>query len=454
MKALFAATLLFVSSVALSVTALAQTPTLMSYQGRVSDASGVLLGNSSPINRTVTFKFYTASTGGTPVYAEAQTVTISAGEFSVLLGNGTGVATFNGPSAPAITPYIVLSSIMTGNVYLGITVDDGTAAVDPEITPRQQIVSAAYAFRAKVAEGLLDGSLGTTMLANTAVTTDKIGGAAVTTAKLANDAVDQTKILNGNVTTAKLADGAVNNGKIAANSITSDKISDGTIATADLADNLITSAKILDGTIASIDIADASITTVDLASAAVTTAKVANNAIDYNQLAAAIQQAMCPTGTILAYAGDTAPAGWQLCDGTAFNRVNNPALFAVIGTRFGFTDSTNFRVPDFRGQFLRGRDGGAGRDPDRNSRIAMNSGGAVGDLVGSVQGDQLASHTHGYNDVYYSEAGGTTSIFNNARGSNGSDNDNSAWNFDRTTAAAGGSETRPKNAYVNYIIKM
>ena len=427
--------------------ALAAVPSLLSYQGRVSDAAGVLIGASSPVNRTVTFKFYSSSTGGTPLYAEAQTVTISAGEFSVLLGNGTGVSGFKGPSAPATTPYISLVSILSGNIYLGVTVDDGTTAADPEIAPRQQIVSAAYAYRAQIAETVVDGALGTTMIANSAVTTDKLGGASVTSAKIATDAVTSTQILAGSVTTAKLADGNVTNAKLAASVVTTDKIADGNVLTADLADNSVNSAKIVDGSIASADIADAAIVTADLADSSVTTAKVAANAIDYGRLAAAVQQALSPTGTILAYAGDTAPSGWQLCDGTALNRTTYSALFAVVGTRFGYGDSSNFRVPDLRGQFLRGRDFGVGRDPDRASRTAMNSGGATGDAVGSVQGDQFRSHKHGVPiDSFGSNADNPT--LNQTSGSD--ENYSTTPGTDNT----GGNETRPTNAYVNFIIKL
>jgi microcystin-dependent protein len=448
MKALPAVLMLLAGSLA----ALAEVPSLMSYQARVSDASGALIGATTPANRTVTFKFYSASTGGTPVYTEAQTVTISGGEFSVLLGNGTGVSGFKGPSAPATTPYITLQSVMSGNLYLGITVDDGTAAVDVEITPRQQIVSAAYAFRAKIAEALPDGQLATSMLANSSVTADKLGGNAVTTAKLANDAVDQSKILNGSVATSKLADGSVTNPKLAANSVTSDKITDGTLIGADLADGQINSAKLTDGGIMSIDIADGQVMNADLAATAVTTDKVANNAIDYAKLAAAVQQSLCPVGTILPFAGDTAPAGWLLCNGASVNRSTYATLYAVVANRFGSADSSNFNVPDFRGRFLRGRDGGAGRDPDRNARTAMNTGGSIGDLVGSLQADDTRSHSHGYNDIYHSEGGGTVTVPNN-RGSGDTDSDNKGYDLGRTTSNTGGNETRPLNANVNYIIK-
>lgn len=449
MKALPAVLMLLAGSLA----AFAEVPALMSYQARVSDATGTLIGATTPANRTVTYKFYTASTGGTPVYAESQTVTISGGEFSVLLGNGTGVSGFKGPSAPATTPYITLQSVMNGNLYLGITVDDGTAAADVEITPRQQIVSAAYAFRSKIAEGLPDGQLATSMLANSSVTADKLGGNAVTTAKLANDAVDQSKILNGSVATSKLADGSVTNPKLAANSVTSDKITDGTLAGADLADGQINSAKITDGSVASIDIMDGSVANADLGGGVVTTDKINNGAVDFNKLVAAVQQSLCPVGTILPYAGDNAPAGWLLCNGASVSRTTYATLYSVVANRFGSADGSNFNVPDFRGRFLRGRDGGAGRDPDRNARTAMNTGGSIGDLVGSLQGDDTRSHSHGYNDIYYSENGGDGSIFTNGKGSGDTDGDNEPWQISRTSNATGGNETRPLNANVNYIIK-
>lgn len=203
MKASSLALLLLVSSAAVSLAQTSQVPNLLSYQASVSDAAGNPIGASSPVNRTVTFQFYTASTGGAPVYAESQVVTIANGDFSVLLGNGNGVSGLPGRVAPA-SPIRSLASITLSPLYLGITVDDGTAAVDAEISPRQELASAAFATRAQVAEGLADGKLATTMVADSAITTVKIGGNQVTTAKIADS----------NITTAKLAAGSVTLDKI------------------------------------------------------------------------------------------------------------------------------------------------------------------------------------------------------------------------------------------------
>ncbi|WP_221030550.1 tail fiber domain-containing protein [Actomonas aquatica] len=136
-------------------------PGYLSYQGKVTDASGNPLGASpSPINRTVTFRIWTHPTNSAAadlIYAETQTVTISDGEFSVLIGQGSAVSDQplgfdeSGKGPPTLTPTsaVVFNS---PDRYLGVTIDDGSSAADPEIAPRQRLVSSAYAVRAKYAE--------------------------------------------------------------------------------------------------------------------------------------------------------------------------------------------------------------------------------------------------------------------------------------------------------------
>src|SRR5262249_11225138 len=65
---------------------------------------------------------------------------------------------------------------------------------------------------------------------------------------------------------------------------------------------------------------------------------------------------ICPIGTIVGYAGTTAPAKWLLCDGAAVSRVTYKDLFAVIGTTYGAGDgSTTFNIPDRRQRFGLGK---------------------------------------------------------------------------------------------------
>lgn len=52
-----------------------------------------------------------------------------------------------------------------------------------------------------------------------------------------------------------------------------------------------------------------------------------------------------PSGTLLIMTHLDAPSGFLLTDGTAYNIVNYPDLYAVIGTRFGVSGGGTFRVP-------------------------------------------------------------------------------------------------------------
>lgn len=56
-----------------------------------------------------------------------------------------------------------------------------------------------------------------------------------------------------------------------------------------------------------------------------------------------------PIGSLVEFAGTTAPNGWALCQGQALNRTEYSELFAVIGTTYGAGNgSTTFNVPDMR----------------------------------------------------------------------------------------------------------
>jgi len=64
-----------------------------------------------------------------------------------------------------------------------------------------------------------------------------------------------------------------------------------------------------------------------------------------------------PTGTLMPFAGSTAPTGYFLCYGQAVSRTTYAALFAVIGTTYGTGDgSTTFNLPDLRGRTALGQD--------------------------------------------------------------------------------------------------
>ena len=91
---------------------------------------------------------------------------------------------------------------------------------------------------------------------------------------------------------------------------------------------------------------------------------------------------MVPSGTVLYFAGSSAPAGWLKANGAAVSRTAYAALFAAIGMTYGGGDFRNtFNLPDLRGEFIRGWDDGRGVDTPRP--------------IGSAQAHALQSHQHG-----------------------------------------------------------
>lgn len=62
-----------------------------------------------------------------------------------------------------------------------------------------------------------------------------------------------------------------------------------------------------------------------------------------------------PAGAIIAYAGNTIPVGWLLCNGTAVSRSEYSSLFKAIGTTYGSGDgSTTFNLPNLVSKFIEG----------------------------------------------------------------------------------------------------
>ncbi|MCI0405056.1 MAG: hypothetical protein L0209_03110, partial [candidate division Zixibacteria bacterium] len=112
----------------------AAVPRLINFQGVLKDSAG----NTPAVDMLgLTFTIYDAPLGGAALWTESQSVTIVAGGlFSVLLGA-------NSP----ITDTVFADS----SRWLGIQVE-----TDPEMSPRQRLVSVGYAYRV----GTVDGATG------------------------------------------------------------------------------------------------------------------------------------------------------------------------------------------------------------------------------------------------------------------------------------------------------
>jgi hypothetical protein len=209
----------------------------MNYQGYLTDNGGDPLGDGASENRDVTFRFWNNPTNVADenrLYSESHTVTILDGNFSVLLGNGTPVA----DEANAVASFNELFDHAV--LFLGLTVDDGdSGTTDAEITPRQQLVSTAFAFRAAVAERVDAQAITNDQIASDAITKSKIAAEAVGQSEIKNDAVGTNEIIAGAVTESKIATDAVTENKIATGAVTSDEIAANSVGTSELQDGAV-----------------------------------------------------------------------------------------------------------------------------------------------------------------------------------------------------------------------
>lgn len=107
-----------------------------------------------------------------------------------------------------------------------------------------------------------------------------------------------------------------------------------------------------------------------------------------------------PAGSVIPFAGSSAPANWLLCAGQAVSRTDYGALFAVIGTTYGSGDgSTTFNVPDLRGRVVAGIDNMGGSAASRLTSTTITGGADAAGEVGGAQTHALSlsempSHAH------------------------------------------------------------
>lgn len=179
-----------------------------------------------------------------------------------------------------------------------------------------------------------------------------------------------------------------------------------------------------------------------------------NEIVKYEAKAEEILYGRTIIGMIVPYGGEiveTTPGypcqvqpGWLFCNGASLKRSDYPLLYDVIKEAFGAPDDDTFNLPDLRGRFVRGVDHGTRRDPDAQSRKFSNMGGNKSNKVGSLQDDELKKHKHQWRGY---RACGSGSRVVRSRDPINKDNIQDA------CFETGGNETRPKNVYVNWIIK-
>lgn len=153
------------------------------------------------------------------------------------------------------------------------------------------------------------------------------------------------------------------------------------------------------------------------------------------------QPAGVPTGSIFCMPTATVPSGYLECDGSAVSRTTYADLFTLIGTAYGAANgSSTFNVPDLRGEFVRGwAHGRTGKDPDDTRAI------------GSTQTSANLSHRHttvldGYNVEV--QGGGGYSMGPGNRPQQARN-----WSASSGMGLSGGTESRPINIALMYVIK-
>ena len=170
-----------------------------------------------------------------------------------------------------------------------------------------------------------------------------------------------------------------------------------------------------------------------------------------------------PAGIISAFAGSSAPTGWLACNGAPISRTTYATLFAAIGTTWGPGDGVNtFNLPDLRGMFLRGT----------GTNGTGSSSGTVGPAVGTYNADTYLNHNHtasssvsdpGHAHGYTAPTSGAVAVSGgglpiNNTGTTGATTGGAGTGISVSTSVAtsttGGTETRPRNYGILYIIKI
>ena len=381
----------------------ANPPDRINYQGYLVDATGTPLGASNPQNYDTLFRIYTASSAGTLLWTEQQTVTVDKGYFSILLGEGSAY----GSEAHGLLSSIFASSTASDR-YIGISVKLTTGGSYTEITPRLRLVASPYAMLAKSTTQLLDSS-GNSTLSATSTTLSSTKALSVSGAVTATgfNLSGQTGLSAATVTSGTFATSLIP-------SLDAAKITTGTFAST-LVPNLdaskITTGALSTNQIPSLDASKIASGTVADARLSANVAKLNANATFTGTVTATTFSGfgVIPVGGIIMWSGSSAtiPSGWVLCDGLA----------RTVG-------STTVTPPDLRNRFIIG------------AGSTYNPGNTGGSTTVTLTTANLPAHGHTYKDTYHAE-----STLAKGDGING---------HDTVTATVGSYSTDTDNIYLFY----
>lgn len=154
---------------------------------------------------------------------------------------------------------------------------------------------------------------------------------------------DVLKKVAGSILNSYLANGSVDALKLATDAVTEIKILARAVTRGKIALDAIDSTLIADLAVGDEHIKDDAIKERHLTSAIVKPEHLH---------ATAISTLTSPVGAIVAFAGEDAPAGWLICDGSSVSRATYAGLYAVLGQRYGVVDGASFNLPNMVGRML------------------------------------------------------------------------------------------------------
>lgn len=240
--------------------------------------------------------------------------------------------------------------------------------LDEKVNKTDQLGTTQIADKAVTTEKLENESVTTDKLDAASVTTNKVADANITTSKLADSSVETEKINNKAVTTDKLNDGAVDNSKLSPNAVTSEKIKNESIITEKLNDRAVTTEKVeekaitntklgdqsVDGRVvreASLEtkhFANESVTTEKVARKSITKDKLADNAVDASQVVdGSIGNAkLSPDSVTTEKIKDGSVTNEKIADNTLGIGKFDPELRKTIQAATGLPDDLNQMIQD------------------------------------------------------------------------------------------------------------
>lgn len=161
-----------------------------------------------------------------------------------------------------------------------------------------------------------------------------------------------------------------------------------------------------------------------------------------------------PVGAVNTFAMNVPPTGWLACDGSLVSRTTYSSLFNIVGATYGSGDgSTTFKLPDLRGEFVRGWDDGRGVDTGRG--FATSQSDAIRNITGTLRYQDNNDSTYALKihtaTGAFSSRSFTGNEFNSAV--TGTSTFQGLLDFDASTQVPTAADNRPRNLALLYCIK-